>query len=202
MVKVYQRRQVDELILLDMDATKENRPPDFELIAEITSEFFSPITCGGGIQTIEHMRVLLRCGADKVAINTMGKDRDFIRKAATKFGSQAIVVSVDHGPATGVDEVTCTIAERSGAGEILLTSKERDGTMSGYDLLNIERICEQVDIPVVANGGCGSYEDMLEALRAGAHAVAAASIFQFTQQTPLEASRFLNDRGIPTRLVA
>lgn len=217
-IKVYNMREVDELVFLDITATLDDRPPDFETIDELADECFMPLTVGGGVKGVEDVRRLLKVGADKVAINTAAVETpELIRQAANQFGSQCVVVSIDarrhedgryevytHAGtiATGEDPVLLAQkGEALGAGEILLTSIDRDGTMSGYDLDLIRNVSAAVSIPVVASGGAGSYEDMAQALRAGqASAVAAASIFHFTQQTPLEAKHYLHKQGFSVRL--
>jgi cyclase len=213
-------REVDELILVDIAATAEGRDPDYESVEEFAAECFVPLTVGGGIRHMEQITRLLRAGADKISINTAAyEDLDLILRAGGRFGSQCIVASVDarrlsdgryecynhsgtrptgREPAEWVSQL-----ESLGAGEILLTSIERGGTMQGYDLELIRRVVERVRIPVIASGGAGSYQHMAEAIvGAGASAVAAASLFHFTQQTPLEAKRYLADRGIPVRLAS
>lgn len=217
-IKVYNLREVDELIFLDITATQEGRPPDFDLVDEIADECFMPLTVGGGVRTLEDVRKLLQVGADKVAVNTaVAENPEFARQIAETFGSQCLVVSIDfkcqpegnystftHSGtrATGRDPVPfAREMERMGAGEILLTSIDRDGTMSGYDTDLIHEVSNAVSIPVIASGGAGNYAHMAAAVQqGGASALAAASIFHFTQQTPLEAKRYLNDRGIPVRL--
>ncbi|MFZ6035971.1 MAG: imidazole glycerol phosphate synthase subunit HisF [Patescibacteria group bacterium] len=215
-VRVYNTRQVDELILVDIMASKEKRIPDFDAIREISSECFFPFTVGGGITDIEHIKQLLRCGADKVSINTGAFIApDLINKGAKQFGAQCIVVSIDARPINGIYHcfshagtvdtgkeviVWAQEAERRGAGEILLTSINHDGEMKGYDLELIKRVSAAVSIPVIASGGAGNYEDMYQAITTGgASAVAAASIFHFTEQTPLEAKEYLSKKGVPTR---
>ncbi len=217
-VKVYEMREVDELIFLDITATPQSREPDYSLIDDLTNECFMPMTVGGGIQNIDQVRQLLRFGADKVAINTASiEDPNLVSQIANQFGSQCCVVSIDYRcsesglnevfirsgtqPA-GLDPVEHAIrSETAGAGEILLTSIERDGTMSGYDIDTIAAVADAVSIPVIASGGCGSFEDMHAALTVGnANAIAAASIFHFTEMTPLEAKRYLHDAGHPIRL--
>lgn len=217
-VKVYNMREVDELVFLDIAATLEGRRPDLETVDEIADECFMPLTVGGGISTVDDVRRLLQVGADKVAINTAAVFApEVVSEVARTFGSQCAVISIDArrhedgrfevftnsgmrptglGPVEHAREV-----ERLGAGEILLTSIDRDGTMDGYDIELVRRVVDAVSIPVIASGGAGSYADMAAALLDGrASAVAAASIFHFTQQTPLEAKHYLRDRGIPVRL--
>jgi cyclase len=217
-VKVYNMRQVDELVFLDIAATARGQPPDFALIDELADLCFMPLTVGGGVRSVEDVRRLLGVGADKVAINTAAFEQpDLIEHAARLFGSQSVVVSIDAiqrpgrgyeamircgTTATGLDPIALAnqAAER-GAGEILLTSIDRDGTMNGYDLELIRSVAESVGIPVIASGGAGSYEHMAQALQLGcAAAVAAASMFHFTEQTPLEAKRYLAAHGVRVRL--
>jgi cyclase len=216
-IKVYNTREVDELILVDITATGEVREPDYESVAEFSSECFVPLTVGGGVRTLEQIRDLLKCGADKVAINTAAYETpELIRAASDRFGAQCVVASVDvrrHADgrcecfshagtrATGWEPVAwARDLERLGAGEILLTSIERDGTMQGYDLELICHVAQTVAIPVIASGGAGNYEHMAGAIISGkASAVAAASIFHFTQKTPREAKQFLLQQGLPIR---
>jgi cyclase len=217
-VKVYNMREVDELVFLDITATQEGRRPDFDTVDEIADECFMPLTVGGGISTVDDVRRLLQVGADKIAINTAAVvSPEVVTEVARSFGSQCAVVSIDarrHDEggfevftnagthATGLDPAEhARQVERLGAGEILLTSIDRDGTMEGYDLELVMRVADAVSIPVIASGGAGCYADMASALlEGGASAVAAASIFHFTEQTPLEAKQHLHDRGIPVRL--
>jgi cyclase len=217
-VKVYNLRQVDELVLLDIRATLEGRGPDLEMVDELADECFMPLTVGGGVRTIDDVRGLLMVGADKVAINTVVIDRpELIREMRDRFGSQCVVVSIDArrepdktygvytragAVPTGLDPAAIALmAEKMGAGEILLTSIDRDGTMSGYDIELTRTVAAAVTIPVVASGGAGNYAHMAELLReTEASAIAAASIFHFTEQTPLEAKRYLAAEGFPMRL--
>jgi cyclase len=216
-IKVYNLRDVDELVFLDIMATEEGRSPDFDMVDELADECFFPFAVGGGITCVEDVRRLLRVGADKVVLNTAAVEQpELLSEIAKRFGSQCIVVSIDarrneddtyetfiHSGKhrTGQDPVM--VARRSaelGAGEILITSIERDGTMMGYDLELIRQLNEAVSIPVIASGGAGNYEHMAQALREGkASAVAAASMFHFTQQTPLEAKRYLREQGFNVR---
>lgn len=217
-IKVYNMREVDELVFLDITATRDGRRPDFETVDELADECFMPLTAGGGVRTVEDVRRLLQVGADKVCINTAAVEKPaLITEIAERFGSQCVVVSIDarrHPDGrdeaftysgtvgTGCDAVALAKeAERLGAGEILLTSIDRDGTMTGYDVEMTRRVSEAVSIPVIASGGAGSYAHMAEVLREGrASAVAAASIFHFTEQTPVEAKRYLLAQGFPVRL--
>lgn len=210
-VQLLERREVDELIILDIAATPNNRGPRFEQVKELTENLFMPVTVGGGVRDATDFRKLLANGADKVAVGTGAIERPgLIDEAAARFGSQAVVASIDvwgktvrglcgrrdaglH-PSRWAREM-----EDRGAGEILLTSIDRDGTLEGYDLDLIHEVSQAVAIPVVAAGGCGSYEHVAQAIKAGAHAVAVGAMFQFTEQTPRGASRYLNDHGIPAR---
>jgi len=217
-IKVYNMREVDELIFLDISATDEGRRPDFVAIDELADECFMPLTVGGGVRALEDFEQLLKVGADKVAINTAAVEQmDLIAEAARTFGSQCVVVSIDarrvsqgkfrvftHSGKILVDIGPVELArrsEQSGAGEILLTSIDRDGTMEGYDIDLIREVAGSVSVPVIASGGAGTYEDFVKAIEVGkASAVAAASIFHFTHQTPLGAKQFLASRGYEVRL--
>jgi cyclase len=217
-IKVYNLREVDELVFLDVAATLAGRQPDFATVDELADECFAPLTVGGGVRTVEDVRRLLRVGADKVAMNTGAvEDPRLVHDVAERFGTQCAVVSIDarwdpsgsyevytHSGTkpTGKDPVAIAReVEAMGAGEILLTSIDRDGTMAGYDLQLVRRVSDAVSIPVIASGGAGSYEHMLAAVRDGqASALAAASMFHFTEQTPLEAKRYLAAHGINVRL--
>ena len=219
-IKVYNTREVDELILVDITASAAKREPDYEAISDLAAECFVPLTFGGGVNSIDIIRKILQAGADKVAINSAAfENPELITQAADKFGSQCVVASIDVRKAlsggyeahrlsgtqpTGKEVVEwARKLEELGAGEILLTSIERDGTMEGYDLDLLRSVTRAVKIPVIASGGAGNYEHMYLAIReAGASAVAAASIFHFTEQTPLEAKTYLAQKGIAVRNTA
>jgi len=218
-MKLYDRRKVDELIFLDVGATREGREPNLKLVAEVADEFSCPLTVGGGIRTIENVKQLLRAGADKVAIGTC---IDLIPEIAYAFGKQAVVASIDYRTTMFGDEcyirsgqipvnrhkLTMSAHPKDlaqhvanlGAGEILLNSINRDGTMKGYDIDTIRHVSGAVNVPVIACGGCSGYDDMAAALDAGASAVAAGALFQFTQNTPIGASRYLRGKGHHTRI--
>lgn len=215
-VKVYNVRDVDELVVVDIVATREGREPSYASVADFSSFCFVPLTVGGGISDLEHIARLLRSGADKISINTAAFDHpDLVTRAAQRFGSQCVVASIDvrqhpdgsrtcfsrsgtldtgRSPAAWARE----LADR-GAGEILLTSIDRDGSLKGYDLEALAEVAATVNVPVIASGGAGNYDHMIEAVRAGASAVAAASMFHFTEQTPAEARKALSAAGIPVR---
>jgi cyclase len=215
-IKVFNMRQVDELIVVDISATGEDRPPDVELIADFSAECFVPLTVGGGIKTIDDVRNILRAGADKVCLNTQAYAQPLlITEIAETFGSQCVVVSIDAKKIDGkyecffrngtessgkTPEDWAVEVEKLGAGEILLSSIDRDGTMEGYDIDLIKSVTRKVKIPVIAAGGAGKYEDIYNCIKeGGASAASAASIFLFTEQTPLEAKRYLASKGIPVR---
>jgi len=214
--RVYEREGADELCFLDITASHENRGIILDVVARTAEQVFMPLTVGGGINKLEDIRKLLKAGADKVSINTGAVNRpDFVREAAEMFGSQCIVVAIDakrvndhwkvftHGGRnpTGLD--ACQWAERMenyGAGEILLTSMDRDGTKAGYDLELTRAIADRVGIPVIASGGVGTLEHIYEGLTQGnASAALAASIFHFREFTIAECKSYLQHRGVVVR---
>jgi cyclase len=222
----YDTAGADELCFLDITASADGRETIFDVVARTAEQCFMPVTVGGGIRTVEDIRKLLLSGADKVSINTAAvNDPDFVSRAADKFGDQCIVVSVDarrrqtamvgganrsdweiftHGgrTATGLDAVEFAIRSvERGAGELLVTSMDRDGTKSGFDLELTRAISDAVHVPVVASGGVGSLDDLVAGVKQGhASAVLAASIFHFGTFTVGEAKRYLSDHGIPMRM--
>lgn len=216
-IKVYNMREVDELIIVDITASSEMREPDYLEIEAFSEECFVPLTVGGGIRTLEHIKRILRAGADKVSINSIAYESpEFITEASNHFGSQCVVVSIDvrktsdghyecysHSGTkpTGKDVKEWAIeVERRGGGEILLTSIENDGTMLGYDLDLIKLVTDHVSIPVIASGGAGNYQHFIDAVhKSNASAVAAASLYHFTQQTPKEAKQVMASNGIFVR---
>ena len=216
-IKVYNSRDVDELILVDITASTEGSVPDHDSVSDFSEECAVPLTVGGGVTSVDQMLSLLHSGADKIAINTIAYSKPtLIDAAASRFGAQCVVASIDVRQLesgrytcfsysatvdTGKEVVSWAreLADR-GAGEILLTSIDRDGTMQGYDLELIRQVAQAVDIPVIASGGAGNYMHMIEAVQqAGASAVAAASIFHFTEQTPAGAKAAMQTAGIPVR---
>lgn len=219
----YDAAGADELCFLDITASHENRGTLLDVVTRTAEACFMPLTVGGGVRTVEDIRALLLAGADKVSINTAAvNDRQFVRRAAEKFGVQCIVVAIDakrvspdgeperweiftHGGRrpTGIDalayaEEVCEL----GAGEILLTSMDRDGTRSGYDVALTRAVADAVPVPVIASGGVGSLDDLVAGVRDGhASAVLAASIFHFGEHTIREAKDRLAGAGIPVRMI-
>ncbi|MDO8561480.1 MAG: imidazole glycerol phosphate synthase cyclase subunit [bacterium] len=214
-VRVFNARDVDELIFLDLDARSRGIRPS--LLREVTKECFMPVTLGGGVRTVEDMQTLLAAGADKVALNTGALETpELIDAGAKRYGSQCVVVSIDAKSIGGRYEVfkaggTESVgreaaawareAEARGAGEILLTAIERDGVMEGYDLDLIGKVAGAVRIPVIASGGAGIAMHCVEAVKSGASAAAAASIFQYTQTTPALIKEELIRFGFPARIL-
>jgi imidazole glycerol-phosphate synthase subunit HisF len=219
----YDRQNADELVFIDITASHEGRAPMLDVVRRTAEAVYLPLTVGGGIGSVEDVRILLRAGADKVSLNTAAVARPaLIREAARRFGSQCTVVAIDakrraapagappafevytHGGrrATGRDAIQwAREAESLGAGEILLTSMDRDGTRDGYDLALTRAIAEAVSIPVIASGGVGTLGHLHDGLVEGrADAVLAASIFHFGEYTVPEAKRYLRERGVPVRL--
>ena len=218
----YDAAGADELCFLDITATHENRGIIFDIVSRTAERCFMPLTVGGGVRTTDDIRALLQAGADKVSINSAAvKDRDFVRAAAQKFGAQCIVVAIDakrvseageparwkiftHGGrnATGIDAIQFArdVVAR-GAGELLLTSMDRDGTKAGFDLELTRAISDAVTVPVIASGGVGTLDHLVDGIRQGhASAVLAASIFHFGTYTVGEAKRHMAAAGIPMRM--
>jgi cyclase len=216
--RVYDLEGADELCFLDITASHENRAIILDVVGRTAEQVFMPLTVGGGINHLDDIRKLLQAGADKVSINTGAVNRpEFVREAAERFGSQCIVVAIDakrvadhwevftHGGRnpTGIDAGDWAgRMERYGAGEILLTSMDRDGTKQGYDLALTRTISERVTIPVIASGGVGNLEHIYQGLTQGkASAALAASIFHYREYTIAECKQYLLDRAIPVRLL-
>jgi len=214
----YNDEGADEITFLDITASHEKRGIMIHVVERTAEQVFMPLTVGGGIRVLDDIRDLLNAGADKVSINTSAvEDPDFVRRAADRFGSQCIVVAIDakmknggsewgvftYGGRRATDLDACLWAkqlEELGAGEILLTSMDCDGTKAGYDIPLTRRISELVNIPVIASGGAGNLEHLREAFAEGkADAVLAASIFHYKEYTVHEAKAYLKDRHIPVR---
>lgn len=209
---------IDEIIVLDIDATSHNRKPNFNLITEISKRIFVPLTVGGGINTLEDMRQLIHCGADKISINKAALENpEIIKKAALIFGNQCMVVSLDikinkNGNyeifsdsgkiATGLEPVSFVKkVEALGAGEIFINSIDRDGSKSGYDLKLIKMISDAVKIPIIACGGVGLPQHFLEGfVKGGASASAAGNFFHFTEHSPIIVKSYLTQKGVDIRL--
>jgi len=214
-VRIHQMREVDELMILDVTATKEGRGPDLDLVQELAEVSFSPLAVGGGVKTLQDIRDLLNHGADKVVICTAAlQDKRFICEAAMKFGSSTLVGCIDAKLHNGVHLVYIKCGthplltrpyqaaeqmQECGIGEILVQSIDREGTLMGYDRNLIQDVSYAVDVPVVAAGGCSSYADMHSAIMSGADAVAAGALFQFTDSTPKGGAKYLQSMGLEAR---
>ena len=216
--KVYDAAGADELCFLDITASHENRDTLYDVVRGTAEQCFMPLTVGGGVRKVDDIRKLLLAGADKVSINTAAVDRpEFVKEAAEKFGAQCVVVAVDakttapgkweiftHGGrnATGLDAVEWAVRMASlGAGEILLTSMDRDGTKEGFNLPLTRAVADAVPVPVIASGGAGTLDHMVEGVREGhASAVLAASIFHFGTFSVGDAKAHMAAAGLPVRL--
>jgi imidazole glycerol-phosphate synthase subunit HisF len=219
---VYDAAGADELVFLDITASSDRRDIVTRMVRAVADRIFIPFTVGGGLRTIEDIQAILRAGADKVSLNTSAiENPDLVAEASRYFGSQCIIVAIDArrvqpwdpenprwevtthgGRITRLREAVAWAGEAAerGAGEILLTSMDRDGTQAGYDNLLNRRVSEKVGIPVIASGGCGSLQHLADAFIEGkASAALAASIFHFGSHTVMEAKRYLHERGIPMR---
>jgi imidazole glycerol-phosphate synthase subunit HisF len=218
----YNDQGADEITFLDITASHEQRDTTVHTVEQIAAQVFIPLTVGGGIRTVQDIRRMLNAGADKVSINSAAiQNPDFVREAAERFGSQCIVVAIDakkvsgtgeparweiftHGGrrATGIDAVQWAVQMvANGAGELLLTSMDRDGTKAGFDLALTRAISDAVPVPVIASGGVGNLDHLAAGIKeGGADAVLAASIFHFGEYTVPQAKRFLEERGIEVRL--
>jgi len=217
--KAYEEQGADELVFLDITASSDKRDIMLHMVEETASQCFMPLTVGGGLRNLANIRQMLNAGADKVSLNTAAVlDPDLIRQASSKFGNQCIVVAIDakrepdgeswrvytHGGRTATDRNAIDWAKQVvalGAGEILLTSMDRDGTQDGYDIELTRRLSEAVTVPVIASGGAGNLEHLVDVVKQGkASAVLAASIFHFGTYTIAETKHKLQDAGIPVRL--
>ncbi len=212
----YDAEGADELVLLDITASSDRRATMIEVVYQAAEEEYIPFTVGGGVRTLDDARMMLRAGADKVAVNTAAVERpDLIAEIADVFGDQCVVCAIDakqvesgfevylHGgrTPTGIDAVAwATAAAERGAGEILLTSMDRDGTKEGFDVPLTAAVAGAVDVPLIASGGVGTLDHLAEGIRAGADAVLAASIFHFGEYTVAEAKATMAEAGIVVRL--
>lgn len=213
--RVFSMRDVDELAILDVTASREGRTIGPDMVKSVADQLSVPLAAGGGVRTLAQFEATLRAGADKVVIGTAAvRDPAFITAATARFGAQAVVVAVDASAdgddSIGVEGGSTTVqgdpvqfavrAVEAGAGEILLQNISRDGLQLGMDIELIRRVSAAVPVPVIASSGAGSYEHFLEALEAGADAVAAGAMFQFTEQTPRGARNFLAAHGVAIRM--
>ncbi len=215
--KIYSDGGADEICFLDITASNENRDTIYDVVEKTSKKCFVPLTVGGGVRSIDDINKLLNCGADKVSINTAAvKNPEVVIESSKKFGSQCIVVAIDakrkddkweiftHGGRnnTGIDAIKfAKKMEESGAGELLVTSMDRDGTQIGYDIDLMSKISSIVNIPLIASGGVGNLDHLVEGIRAGnANAVLAASIFHYGKYSVLEAKQYLDSKGIPVRI--
>ena len=215
--KIYSDGGADEICFLDITASNENRDTIYEVVEKTSKKCFVPLTVGGGIRSIEDINKLLNCGADKVSINTAAvQNSKVVADSSKKFGSQCIVVAIDakqngkkweiltHGGrnSTGIDAIEyAKKMEECGAGELLVTSMDRDGTQVGYDIKLMSKISSKVNIPVIASGGVGNLNHLLEGIElGGASAVLAASIFHYGKHSIKEAKEYLDSKGIPVRI--
>ena len=216
--KIYSDSGADEICFLDITASNENRETIYEVVKKTSKNCFVPLTVGGGVRSIEDINKLLNCGADKVSINTAAvQNHNLIKEAAKRFGSQCIVVAIDakktdenkwsvftHGgrEQTDIDAIEyAKISESNGAGEILLTSMDKDGTQSGYDIELTSKITKAINIPVIASGGVGNLDHLKDGIvKGGASAVLAASIFHFGTFSIKEAKEYLKSKNVSVRV--
>ena len=215
--KIYSDSGADEICFLDITASNENRETIYDVVEKTSKKCFVPLTVGGGVRSVEDISKLLNCGADKVSINTAAvNDKQVVINSSKKFGSQCIVVAIDakkngdvweiytHGGRnkTGVDAIKfAKEMEKSGAGELLVTSMDRDGTQVGYDIDLMSRISSAVNIPVIASGGVGTLDHLVDGIKLGnASAVLAASIFHYGKHSVKQAKEYLDSKGIPVRI--
>jgi len=215
--KIYSDGGADEICFLDITASNENRSTIYEVVKKTSEKCFVPLTVGGGVRSIEGINKLLNCGADKVSINTAAvQNPKIVMESSLKFGSQCIVVAIDakkeanswkiftHGGRNKTDIDAIKFAkqmEEYGAGELLVTSMDRDGTQKGYDIDLMQKISETVNIPVIASGGVGNLDHLAEGITKGkANAVLAASIFHYGKYSIKQAKEYLDSKGIPVRI--
>ena len=215
--RIYSDSGADEICFLDITASNEKRDTIYEVVKETSKRCFVPLTVGGGVRSVDDISKLLNCGADKVSINTAAvQNSNVVIESSKKFGSQCIVVAIDakknnenweiftHGgrKSTGIDAIEfANLMEKNGAGELLVTSMDRDGTQKGYDIDLMSKISSSVNIPVIASGGVGNLDHLVEGIKNGkANAVLAASIFHYGKYSIKEAKEYLDLKGIPVRI--
>ena len=214
--KIYSDGGADEICFLDITASNENRETIYKVVEETSKKCFVPLTVGGGVRNVNDISKLLNCGADKVSINTAAVENSkLVEESSLKFGSQCIVVAIDakknekgweiftHGGrnSTGINAMKfATKMEKCGAGELLVTSMDRDGTQSGYDIDLMKQISSMVNIPVIASGGAGTLDHLVDGIKSGASAVLAASIFHYGTYSLTEAKQYLASKNIPVRI--
>ena len=214
--KIYSEGGADEICFLDITASNENRDTIYDVVKRTSKNCFVPLTVGGGVRSIEDINKLLNCGADKVSINTAAvQNSKLVEESSKKFGSQCIVVAIDakkngesweiftHGGrnSTGINAIEfANKMEKCGAGELLVTSMDKDGTQSGYDIELMTTISSNVNIPVIASGGVGTLDHLAEGIKSGASAVLAASIFHYGTYSITEVKQYLASKDIPVRI--
>ena len=215
--KIYSNGGADEICFLDITASNENRDTIYDVVKDTSKKCFVPLTVGGGVRSVEDINKLLNCGADKVSINTAAvQNEEVIIESSKKFGSQCIVVAIDakkngeiwevftHGGRnnTGINAIKfAKKMEKCGAGELLITSMDRDGTQAGYDIDLMNKISSTINIPVIASGGVGNLDHLVDGIKLGkASAVLAASIFHYGKYSVKEAKQYLDSKGIPVRI--
>ena len=214
--KIYSDGGADEICFLDITASNENRDTIYDVVKRTSKNCFVPLTVGGGVRSVEDINKLLNCGADKVSINTAAvQNSKVVEESSKKFGSQCIVVAIDakkngenweiftHGGRnpTGIDAIHfANKMEESGAGELLVTSMDKDGTQSGYDIELMKKISSSVNIPVIASGGVGTLDHLVDGIKSGASAVLAASIFHYGTYSVNDAKQYLASKDIPVRI--
>lgn len=216
--RVFNERNADEMIFLDIMASRNNKEPNFQVIEDIAKECFMPLTIGGGVRNMDHVSRLFKVGADKISLNSIViKKPELIKEIVKKYGSQAVVISIDAKKINGeykvfisggqeeTDYTPIELAkkvESFGAGEILINSIDRDGLMNGYDIDLIKLISSSVNIPVIAVGGCGKLQDFVDAVKlGGADAVSAASIFYFIGESMITIKNYLQQKGLNVRIL-
>jgi imidazole glycerol-phosphate synthase subunit HisF len=208
-VNVFQQREIDEMAIVDITASKDNRLIDYKFVDDITSNCFMPLAFGGGVKTIEDVRLLLNHGADKIIIGSNFSER-LVNEVAKELGSQSVCVSIDYSGDSvflysGTRNISKSVLEYAksiedaGAGEIILSSIEREGTLSGYDYPLIEKVCKNAWIPIVASGGAATWEDFYRVYNCGASGASAGALYQFTQETPRNIKKKLKEKGVPIR---